>query len=407
MTEATSTPTPTLDFTALFERIAEGALDRSRFHVLPHEQIAWLKVSGFTALRVPREFGGGGLSIVAFVEQFILLARADSQIAHALRGHLAFVETQINRAESADRTRWLKRVVAGDIVGNAVTETGPGQGLGTVLTPAEGGFHLDGTKFYSTGSIYADWIDVIARATDAAGGDRLVGAIVSTHQEGVTSVDDWSGFGQQLTGSGTTVFSQAFVAAPDLVDLEAQFASFHYLDVVFQGVLVALQAGQLQALAARTAGLVRDRTRSYTHGNAALPRHDPQVLQVVGELEAAAQAVTAIVRDLATRTEDLADSGPEAAGGTARAALQVASANAQVVVSRLALQATTQLFDALGASATDEDLGLDLYWRNARTIASHNPWIYKARISGDWAVNGTEPVYFWMASEAEPASVGS
>ena len=39
---------------------------------------------------------------------------------------------------------------------------------------------------------------------------------------------------------------------------------------------------------------------------------------------------------------------------------------------------------------------LDRHWRNARTAASHNPWIYKARIVGDWAVNGTEPLYVWQ-----------
>jgi alkylation response protein AidB-like acyl-CoA dehydrogenase len=55
------------------------------------------------------------------------------------------------------------------------------------------------------------------------------------------------------------------------------------------------------------------------------------------------------------------------------------------------LEATTGLFDALGASAVKEGLGLDRYWRNARTIASHNPRIYRDRIVGAFAVNGTAP----------------
>ena len=37
------------------------------------------------------------------------------------------------------------------------------------------------------------------------------------------------------------------------------------------------------------------------------------------------------------------------------------------------------------------DLGLDRYWRNARTISSHNPRVYRDRIVGDFAVNGTTP----------------
>jgi hypothetical protein len=39
---------------------------------------------------------------------------------------------------------------------------------------------------------------------------------------------------------------------------------------------------------------------------------------------------------------------------------------------------------------------LDRHWRNARTVSSHNPVIYKARIVGDWAINGTEPPFVWQ-----------
>jgi hypothetical protein len=55
------------------------------------------------------------------------------------------------------------------------------------------------------------------------------------------------------------------------------------------------------------------------------------------------------------------------------------------------LGSTTLLFDALGSSATKRGLNLDRYWRNARTISSHNPRIYRDRIVGDFAVNGTAP----------------
>ncbi len=61
------------------------------------------------------------------------------------------------------------------------------------------------------------------------------------------------------------------------------------------------------------------------------------------------------------------------------------------VVSNLILDATTVLFDALGASAAKRGHGLDRYWRNARTITSHNPRIYRDRLVGDFAVNGHAP----------------
>lgn len=39
---------------------------------------------------------------------------------------------------------------------------------------------------------------------------------------------------------------------------------------------------------------------------------------------------------------------------------------------------------------------LDRHWRNARTVATHNPLVYKAKVIGDWAINGTEPPYVWQ-----------
>ncbi|MCQ6575336.1 monooxygenase, partial [Bacillus wiedmannii] len=53
------------------------------------------------------------------------------------------------------------------------------------------------------------------------------------------------------------------------------------------------------------------------------------------------------------------------------------------------------IFDVLGASAVRESAALDRHWRHARTVASHNPWIYKAREVGAGEVNGAEPGFQW------------
>jgi alkylation response protein AidB-like acyl-CoA dehydrogenase len=88
----------------------------------------------------------------------------------------------------------------------------------------------------------------------------------------------------------------------------------------------------------------------------------------------------------ANRAGDAA--GEEHAGAIA----DVETNEAVSVVSDLILGATTELFDALGSSGTDRDHGLDRHRRNARTITSHNPRIYRDRIVGNFAVNGALPV---------------
>lgn len=73
---------------------------------------------------------------------------------------------------------------------------------------------------------------------------------------------------------------------------------------------------------------------------------------------------------------------------------------AQVISSELVPWAATLLFNALGASDTRVSKALDRHWRNARTLASHNPVIYKARDVGNWRVNGVAPTGIWQIGNA-------
>lgn len=106
-------------FRPIFQRIAEGALEREQTRALPYEPIQWLKQAGFGAVRVPVEYGGGGASLPQLFELLIELAEADSNVPQALRGHFAFAEDRLNAAPGAARDLWFKRFVDGDIVGCA------------------------------------------------------------------------------------------------------------------------------------------------------------------------------------------------------------------------------------------------------------------------------------------------
>ena len=56
------------------------------------------------------------------------------------------------------------------------------------------------------------------------------------------------------------------------------------------------------------------------------------------------------------------------------------------------------------AQAVSTTKNLDRHWRNARVCATHNPWVYKARIVGDYAVNGTPPNRIWAIGAAPIAA---
>ncbi|MGR6736127.1 acyl-CoA dehydrogenase family protein [Pseudomonas chlororaphis] len=382
-------------FRPIFSRIAAGAVAREQSRSLPYEAILWLKEAGFGAVRVPVEYGGGGASLPQLFQLLIELAEADSNVPQALRGHFAFAEDRLNAAPGPARDLWFKRFVDGDIVGCAWTEIG-NVAIGDVITrvsPDGDKWRLNGEKFYSTGSIFSDWIDVYARRSDT-GGDVI--AAVRTRQPGIVQSDDWDGFGQRTTGSGTAHFVDAEVEAENLIDFATRFK---YQTAFYQLVLLATLAGIGRAAVRDVAHEVRTRKRIYSHGNAPRVSEDAQVQQVVGEISAlvyAAEASAVRAAQPAQQAYLARFTGNDETERAANVAAEIQSATAQVVVTELIQRATSELFNALGASDIRQGKALDRHWRNARTVSSHNPVIYKARIVGDWAINGSEPPFVWQ-----------
>ncbi|MFY7017355.1 acyl-CoA dehydrogenase family protein, partial [Acinetobacter baumannii] len=190
-------------FRPIFEKIAQGAIQREKERILPFEPIQWLKEAKLGAVRIPRKYGGDGVSLPQLFQLLAELAEADSNIVQALRGHFAFVEDRLVAHKEHSQEVWFQRFVQGDLVGNAWTEVGNVQ-IGDVVTrvtkDASGNLVVNGEKYYSTGSIFADWIDLFAY--DEVN-DRHVIAAIYRHETGVSVIDDWDGFGQKTTGSGT------------------------------------------------------------------------------------------------------------------------------------------------------------------------------------------------------------
>ncbi|GAA4404902.1 acyl-CoA dehydrogenase family protein [Tsukamurella soli] len=379
-------------FRPVFDEIAAGAVARERDRELAFDAVALLRDSGFTSLRVPTEFGGSDVTLREFFSLLIDLAAADSNLPQALRVHFSFVEDQ-RLAKSDDGDGWLRAVAGGLIAGNAITEPGVGavDRYRTVLTAdGAGGYRLNGVKAYSTGTLYAGII-VVAADLD---GERVT-VLVDAEAPGVERIDDWDGFGQRLTASGTTTFTDVVVPAERVVGPGYGVPGATYVTSFLQLVQLAGLAGIAQRATDDVADWVRARTRSYTHAVADLPRHDPLVQQVIGGLSSAAFTARAAVLAVADVLDAVLDDRTEHADRLTEA--ELAAAQAQVTVIDLVLAATSRLFDVGGASIVAADLRLDRHWRNARTLAVHNPVIYKTRAIGDYVLNGTELPFAWSA----------
>ncbi|MGW6725497.1 acyl-CoA dehydrogenase family protein [Nocardia sp. NPDC055029] len=385
-------------FRPIFDRIASGAVARETDRELAYSEIADLRAARFGALRVPVEFGGYGATVHQLFGLLIDLAAAESNLPQALRVHFSFVEDQLLAEPGPAREQWLRAVTGGTLVGNAITEPGVGavDRYRTRLTRDGEHWRLDGTKFYSTGSLYADHI-LVAADRD---GER-VGVLVGAGAEGVRQHDDWDGFGQRLTASGTTEFTAVRVTEEQILGPGYGVPGPTYATAYLQLIQLAVLAGIAQRAESDVRDWVSRRTRGYTHSAADLPRHDPLVQQVIGKLSAAAFSARANVLAVADLLDEVLGAG--AKDDTALTAVELAAAQAQLAVIDTVLPATSLLFEVGGASIVSEGLRLDRHWRNARTISVHNPAIQKARAVGDHLLNGTDLPFGWSAGERAPA----
>lgn len=378
----------------LFAAIGAGALEREQTGERPFAAIELVKAARLGALRVPRADGGGGASLRELFDTVIGLAAADVNVAHILRGHFAHVEERL-RLGGERRDNAVDLALSGAIVGNASTELGSdvvgGFTWATTLVPDGAGYRLNGTKYFTTGTLYADYTEVLA--SDPTG--ATVVALVPTDRDGVTVLDDWDGFGQRATGTGTAIFDDVAVSvdetipfAPPEDDGEPQL----YLSgAFFQLYVTALEAGVLHALRDDAVAHVHQRSRTFAWAPAPAAVDDPLLHREIGEIAAAAYAARATVlasADALAVAFDADVAGTDADLHLAHdASLQAASA--KVVVDALAQKAASQIFDVGGASVVRQSHGLDRHWRNVRTLASHNPTPYKAQAIGDHHVRGT------------------
>jgi len=365
----------------------DPAAERDR--VLQYDAVASIRRSGVLGLRVPTRYGGPGGSVRDVLGAVIQIGRGSSNVAQALRAHFGFAERLLsNRATEAERREWFPRIADGIVLGNAITDAGgktPGASDTTLTTDSGGVLRLNGFKFYSTGTLYADAIAV--SAIDVDGQDLQ--AIVPTDREGVELFDDWDGFGQKTTASGGTRFTDVEVL-PVEVTTVSDGKHLGHSTTFLQLYLAAVGAGIAAAVLDDAVEFVQLRARPASHSLADTAAQDPFVLQAVGEIAATASSTEALVLAAADSIDALVDSGrvddPNALSETA-----VVVAKAQLVAERLTVAAAQRLFDTGGASATSRKLNLDRHWRNIRTVASHSPLDYKAYAAGNHAVNGASP----------------
>jgi len=364
----------------------EAAL-RDRERRLPWDELDAFVESGLWAISVPRAFGGPGVSTATLAEVVATISGADGSLGQIPQNHFYALEVLRVGGSEAQQRFFYGRVLAGERFGNALAEIGHKDfKRRTRLTPDGDGFRVDGRKFYCTGALYAHWIPTLVVALEE-GREVTYLAFVPRHAEGVQITDDWDGFGQRVTGSGSVSFDNVGVRAewvvPFLTSFERPTTIGPLAQILHAAIDLGIGRGALQA----TLPFVREHARPWIDARVDRASDDPLLVQQVGETAVRLRAAEALVR----RAGRIVDAAQQAPSEQSVAVASIAVAEARALTTTASLDAGTRLFELAGTGATLDGLGLDRFWRNARTHTLHDPVRWKYHAVGNYYLNDRLP----------------
>jgi SfnB family sulfur acquisition oxidoreductase len=371
---------------------APNAAQRDRQRQYPLQELALFSRLGLGGISIPREYGGPGLSFVTLAEVFRLISAVDPALGQIPQNHFGLIQLIRDAGSEEQKRRIFAAVLAGQRIGNGGPEKNSKHTLDmhSRLRQTDDGLRFTGDKFYSTGALFAHI--VAAKALDDQ--QRPVLALIPRPAAGLEIVDDWSGIGQRTTASGTVRLREVRVDPANVIPLQPLSDQPTIQGAVSQLIQAAIDAGIAQGALDEAAQFIRERSRPWVDAGVERNAEDPYILADVGRLSIELSAANALLRR-AARVLDETDRRP--IGAEDAAAASIAVAEAKVLTTEVALQASEKLFEWSGSRATLAEHGLDRHWRNARTHTLHDPVRWKYHAIGDYYLNGRFPArHSWI-----------
>lgn len=369
----------------LAEHFKRDSVVRDRERRLPHDELELFSHTGLWGITVPKAYGGAGVSTVTLARIIALIAAADSSLGQIPQNHFYALEVLRVNGSASQKQRLYAHVLAGQRFGNALAEIGTKSAheRTTHLAKAEHGFRITGRKFYATGALYAQRIPT--SVVDDDGIQHL--AFVPRDSDGLTVIDDWSGFGQRTTGSGSVVFDNVWVEAEDVIPFQSAFERPTSVGPLAQILHAAIDTGIARAAFEDALHFVRTKTRPWIDATTDIASEDPLTLKSFGQLSVRLHAAEALLE----RAGEFLDSAQANPNASTVAAASIAVAEARAISTEISLAAGSTLFELAGSQATLAEHGLDRHWRNARVHTLHDPVRWKYHAVGNYYLNDENP----------------
>ncbi|MDK1398778.1 MULTISPECIES: SfnB family sulfur acquisition oxidoreductase [Pseudomonas] len=360
---------------------------RDRERRLPHPELEAFSRSGLWGISVPKEYGGAGVSNVTLAKVIALIAEADASLGQIPQNHFYALEVLRVNGSEPQKQRLYAEVLAGRRFGNALAELGTktAHDRTTRLSRDSNGpgYRIDGRKFYATGALYAQRIPT--SVVDEHGVQQL--AFVPADAQGLSVIDDWSGFGQRTTGSGSVQFDNVWVDEADVVPFQSAFERPTPVGPLAQILHAAIDTGIARAAYEDALRFVRTKTRPWIDSGNDKATDDPLTIKSFGHLSIRLHATEALLE----RAGEFLDRAQADTNADTVAAASIAVAEVRALSTEISLAAGSTLFELAGSQATLAEHGLDRHWRNARVHTLHDPVRWKYHAVGNYYLNQQNP----------------
>lgn len=201
------------------EEVAQATDHKNEF---PMEMWAKLGEAGFLGITADESYGGLSMGYQAHITVMEELSRASGSIALSYAAHSQLCVNQLClNASEQQKQKYLPGLISGEVIGAlAMSETGAGSDVVSMKMTAkkvDGGYLLNGTKYWITNGPDAGIVVVYAKTEPDAGSKGITAFIVETKTKGFSVTKKLDKLGMRGSNTGELVFEDVFVPEENML----------------------------------------------------------------------------------------------------------------------------------------------------------------------------------------------
>ena len=336
------------------EQIAPLAVRIDAEDRFPRELWPAMGALGLHGITVEEQWGGLGLGYLEHVIAVEEVSRASASVGLSYGAHSNLCVNQIRRwGTDEQKAKYLPGLISGEQVGSlAMSEAGAGSDVVSMKLRAEavqGGYVLNGTKFWITNATYADTLVVYAKTGDGSRG--ITAFLIEKDMAGFSIGQKIDKMGMRGSPTAELVFDDCHVPEENIMGplhggVGVLMSGLDYERVVLSGI----QLGIMQACLDTVIPYLRERKQF------GKPIGAFQLMQAkVADMYVALQSARAYVYAVAQACD---------AGQTTR----FDAAGAILLASENAFRVSGEAVQALGGAGYTKDWPVERYLRDAKLL---------------------------------------